>query len=175
LIGQHSGAGSGHGGAGEIDGFEGIRAGELILPLASGSTGWPSWSSGWELTLMVQIKESQWTDQLSYHPGPEPELWVLHPKIYIFKWLGHVKGSILLIQSFRLSMTQGNNRITGKRPKKDPILMVSQKPEISNQINDLLQWTAASEDVWTEEYTVGYNVTCYRFHDEIFSVLFGII
>jgi hypothetical protein len=33
-------------------------------------------------------------------------------------------------------MTQGNSRITGRRPDEDPMLMVSQKPEISNQTND---------------------------------------
>ena len=30
-------------------------------------------------------------------------------------------------------MTQGNGRITGRSPGKDPILMVSQKPELLNQ------------------------------------------
>ena len=32
-------------------------------------------------------------------------------------------------------MTQGNNRITGRSPSEDPILMVSQMPETPNQIN----------------------------------------
>jgi hypothetical protein len=44
-----------------------------------------------------------------------------------------MKGPVLLIQSYRISVTQGNNTITRKRPGKDPILIVSQKPEISNQ------------------------------------------
>jgi hypothetical protein len=48
-------------------------------------------------------------------------------------------------------MTQ-DNEIT-RRHSKDPILMVSQKPEISNTTNDSLQRTFVSEDVWTEGYT----------------------
>ena len=33
-------------------------------------------------------------------------------------------------------MTQGNTRITRRSPTEDLILMVQQKPEISNQTND---------------------------------------
>jgi hypothetical protein len=50
-----------------------------------------------------------------------------------------MKGPVLLIQSFRKSMAQGNNRITKRNPNEDPILMVWQKPEISKQTNDSLQ------------------------------------
>lgn len=50
--------------------------------------------------------------------------------------------------------------------------MVSQKPEISNQTNDSLQRTFASEVVWMEGYIVGRAVTHYGSHDEMFSVLF---
>jgi hypothetical protein len=51
--------------------------------------------------------------------------------------------------------------------------MVSQKPEISNQTNDSdsMQRIFASEDVWTEGYTVGHTVTYYSFHNEMFSML----
>jgi hypothetical protein len=28
----------------------------------------------------------------------------------------------------------------------------------------------ASEDVWIKEYSVGHTGTCYRFHDEMFSM-----
>jgi hypothetical protein len=49
-----------------------------------------------------------------------------HPKIYIiYELLGHVKGPVPLIQSCRISMTQGYNRITGRSPEDDPILMES--------------------------------------------------
>ena len=51
----------------------------------------------------------------------------------IFELLEYVKGPVPLIQRCRISMTQGNNRITGRSPDEDPVLMVSQKPEISNQ------------------------------------------
>ena len=52
----------------------GMRRGELPLPPADGSIGWPSQSSAGELALVVQIKESRWDDQFSYHLGPVPEL-----------------------------------------------------------------------------------------------------
>lgn len=38
--------------------------------------------------------------------------------------LEHVEGLVLLIQSYRISMTHRNNRRTGRRPCEDPILMV---------------------------------------------------
>lgn len=39
------------------------------------------------------------------HKGSE----LTHPDIYIIcKWMGHVKGPVLLIQSCRVSMTQDN-------------------------------------------------------------------
>jgi hypothetical protein len=60
-----------------------------------------------------------------------------HPKIHIIcEWLGHVKGPLLLFQSCRVSTTQDSNRITGRSSNEDPILTVSEKPEISNQTND---------------------------------------
>ena len=56
-----------------------------------------------------------------------------HPKIYITEeWLGHMKGPVLLFQSCRISMTQGNNRLIGRSPGEDSTLMVS-------QTNDSLQ------------------------------------
>jgi hypothetical protein len=57
------------------------------------------------------------------------------PNIYIliYEWLGYVKEPVLLFQSFRVSMTEGNNRLTRRSPDEDPILMVSQKPELLNQ------------------------------------------
>jgi hypothetical protein len=39
-------------------------------------------------------------------------------------------------------------------------LMVSQKPGTSNQANDSLQWTFASEDVWTEWDTLWHTAAC---------------
>ena len=44
-----------------------------------------------------------------------------------------MKGPVLLFQSCRISITQGNNRITSRSPGEDPILMMSQKPEMLNQ------------------------------------------
>lgn len=53
---------------------EGMRTGEMVLPPADGCIGWPSQSSTGKLTLVVQIRESQQTDHLSYHPGLDQEL-----------------------------------------------------------------------------------------------------
>lgn len=47
-----------------------------------------------------------------------------HPNIYpIYELLEHVKGPVLQIQSFRISMTQGNNRITKRSPGEDTVLV----------------------------------------------------
>ena len=59
-------------------------------------------------------------------------------------------------------MTQGNNRMTGRSPSEEPMLLMSQKPETSNQTNDSLQSTFAKEDVWPEWYGVGYTTVIYN-------------
>jgi hypothetical protein len=89
--GQQSGAGSG--GVCWWADFKDVRAEELDLFPADGSTGWSSWSSAGELTLVVQIRQSQCIDQLSYHPGPDPGLWLGQHLPHLLKW---VKG-----QSYR--------------------------------------------------------------------------
>jgi hypothetical protein len=62
-----------------------------------------------------------------------------HPKICIIcKLLGLMNVPVRLFQSCGISMTQGKNRITRRSLDEDLILMGSQKPEISNQINDSL-------------------------------------
>ena len=63
------------------------RIGELTLPAAmGGSIGWPSGAVVGDRTLLVQIKESWHSDQLS------------HSKSFInCKWLGFLKGPALLI------------------------------------------------------------------------------
>lgn len=77
---------------------------------------------------------------LGYHPDPDLQLRVGPLQIYsICKCLGCMEGPVLLFQSCGISVTQGNNRITRRRPGEDPMLMVSQKPEISNQTNDSFQ------------------------------------
>lgn len=64
-----------------------------------------------------------------------------HGKFYIIsKWVGCLKGPDLLLQSRRISMTQGNYR----SPEEDPVSMVSQKLEVLNPTNG----TFANEDVW---------------------------
>ena len=58
-----------------------------------------------------------------------------HPQVYIIcELLGCVKRAVLLFQSCKISMTQVNNKITkGVLVLTNTILMVSQKPETSNQ------------------------------------------
>ena len=46
-----------------------------------------------------------------------------------------MKGPVLLIQGCRISMALTNKKITGRSPGVDPILIMSQKPEILNQNN----------------------------------------
>ena len=66
-----------------------------------------------EPLLVVWGKESWQADQLSDHPGPEPRLGVGPPQhLPIYELLEHVKGPVLQIQSCRVSMIQGDNRIS---------------------------------------------------------------
>jgi hypothetical protein len=86
--------------------------------------------------MVVWIRESLQVGDVSSSATTQTQIQgseLTHPKIYIIcERLGHVKGPVLLFQSYRNSMIQSNNRITGRRLSVDPILMVSQKPEILN-------------------------------------------
>jgi hypothetical protein len=50
---------------------------------------------------------------------------LVHPNIYsIYELLEHVKGPVLKNQSCRISVTQGNNRISERSLSEDPALIV---------------------------------------------------
>ena len=54
-----------------------------------------------------------------------------NPNIYpIDELLKHMKGPVLPIKSFRISTTQGNNRISERSLGEDPELIAKQKPEV---------------------------------------------
>lgn len=90
---------------------------------------------------MVQIRETPGMLTSSATTQAQTQGSELAPtKIYIFyEGLGQVKGAVLLIQSYRIFMTQGNRKITGRSPSEDSIWMVSQRPENLNQTYDSLQ------------------------------------
>jgi hypothetical protein len=131
-------------GAGELA----LRTGELTTSLAAGSPGWLCWNSAVGLVLVGVCRGVGWwcgkgeLSELTNSATTETQIQsseLAHPKIYIIcKWLGHVKGSVLLFQSHRISMTQGSNRITRRSPSENAMLMVSQKSETSNQTSDSL-------------------------------------
>jgi hypothetical protein len=47
--------------------------------------------------------------------------------------VGMHEGASFAVPNLRVPMTQGNNTVTRRNPSEDLILMVSQKPEVSNQ------------------------------------------
>lgn len=51
---------------------QGMRAGKLTLLPAHGGIGVLSQSSAGEITLVLQIRESRYTDRVGYHSGPDP-------------------------------------------------------------------------------------------------------
>jgi hypothetical protein len=62
-----------------------------------------------------------------------------HFNIYpIYELLEEVEGPSLQIQSCRISMTQGNSRISEKISSEDPVLIVCQEPEASSRNSDSL-------------------------------------
>ena len=60
-----------------------------------------------------------------HHPNPDPGFELAYPNIYsICEFLKCMKGLALEIQSCKISMTQGNNRISERSPGEEPVLMV---------------------------------------------------
>jgi hypothetical protein len=61
----------------------------------------------------------------------------------------------------KLQDLQGNSRITRRSPNENPMLLVSQKPEISNQTNDSLVYNEHLhvKMCGQRKYTVGHSVT----------------
>jgi hypothetical protein len=107
-------------------------------------------------------------DQLSYHPGPDPELWVrthlwtagvceeggpADPKLQDLhdtkQQQDNLEGALVKIQYWRCTR--------------------SLRPQI-RPMPDSLQWTFASKDVWTKGYTVWHTVTQCNFHTEMFCL-----
>ena len=115
----------------------------------------------------------QETDQLNYHPGPDPGFWNGPPPIYIIcKRLGHVKGLVLLFQICRIFIAQGNNRITRRNfqcGSNTDDIMEAKDLELDQWL--IVMNVCSSEEVCSEGHTVGHTVTYYSFHDEMFSML----
>jgi hypothetical protein len=94
-----------------------------------------------------------------------------HPNIYpIDELLECMKELVLQIKNYRISMTQGDNRLSKRSPSKDSVSEEYQKPEALYQANE----SSASREEWTKGYTMRYTVTHYSFHNKIFfSLLWG--
>lgn len=101
-----------------------------------------SWSTKSLLFLWVQgewrckLKISSWGELTSpaTTQAQNQSYGVLHLNIHsICDLLEHVKGQVLQTPSCRISMTQGNDRITKRGPCVGPALTVWQKPEALSQ------------------------------------------
>ena len=81
------------------------RAKEHAWHAARGSIGLPGVSSDENLTLVMLIRDRWYPDQLSHHSGLDSELrGFLSPNLYHLGMV-EMKGQVLLIQSFSISMT----------------------------------------------------------------------
>jgi hypothetical protein len=79
-----------------------------------------------ELTLVVNMRKSRQAHQLNYNSGPDPGLRIGPCQDCISSgMIGTCKRASPAAQSFRISVVQGNNRITGRSLEEGPILMVS--------------------------------------------------
>ena len=56
-----------------------------------------------------------------------------------------MKGLVQQIQNYRISMTQGDDRVSERSPSEVPVLIKQQKPEALNQTNKSLEATSASK------------------------------
>ena len=73
------------------------------------------------------------TNSITTH-GQIQALGLAQPNIYsIYELLVNMKMLVLQIQKYRISMTQGNNRVSEKGPREGPVFIVHQKPEASDQ------------------------------------------
>ena len=62
-----------------------------------------------------------------------------HPNIYpIDELLECIKGLVLQIQNYRISMTQSKNRLAERSPTEIPVLIVYQNLQALNQTNKSL-------------------------------------
>lgn len=107
------------------------RAGELPLPL-SGCSAWKMGPVPPHLGREpgLEMQESGWVDQLSYYPAQIRGFELTHPNLFpIYELLKLVKGRVLQILSFGISMAQGNYRLLERRPSEDPVFIGWQKPE----------------------------------------------
>jgi hypothetical protein len=83
-----------------------VIAGRLPLHPADGNVECPSQSSAGEFTLEVWTRESHALTISATMQAQIQGSEMTHFKIcIIYRWFGHVKGPVLLIQSFRISMT----------------------------------------------------------------------
>ena len=75
------------------------------------------YSSAGELALVVLILESQTLTGSATTQAQIQGFVLAYPKIYIIcELLGSVQGSVLVILSCRISMTQDSKKITGRSP-----------------------------------------------------------
>lgn len=116
-------------------------------------------------------KASRLINPATYHPGPGPNLEGAHSNTHLRnELLEHVTGLDLQIQISWNSMMQGNRRIFKRSSSKDPLSIVKQKPEASNQISDPLQTTLTSKDAWTKGDSLSHS-----FQAKIFLLLFALV
>ena len=84
--------------------------------------------AGTVLTLVMWVQESWALSSTTQDQIQGFELG--HSNIYpICELLEPVKGQVLQIQSYGVSMTQGNHSVMERSPGEDPVLMMQQKPE----------------------------------------------
>jgi hypothetical protein len=150
-----------------------LRVRELYLLLAScrqkkWSQSWPGQSG--RAGPGVPVQESRWTEQFIYHPGPDSGLWVdVSQHLPHHELLEHMKGPVLQIQSCRIPMTQGNNRISQKSPCEDPVLIhVAEAKSLEPD-----QWLIAMKSCWMGKgYTVWHTMAYCSFYGEMLFVCF---
>ena len=84
-------------------------------------------SRKWALPLASAVLESCKLTNLATTQAPIQGFELAYPNIYfVYELLEHTKGPVLQILSCRISMTQGNSRISERSPSEDPVLIVTQ-------------------------------------------------
>ena len=97
----------------------------------------PGWGRAEELTLVVWVQESWQADQLNHWPRSKALNW--HYQHLPHLWSAGVhEGAGPTDPNCRISMTQGNNRISKWSPSEILVLMIEQKPEALKQTRSMV-------------------------------------
>lgn len=141
-----------------------LESWDLAFPLPwAAQESWPYW---WGCR-----RASRLTDSATYHPDPDPGLWAGPPDHQPHLRPAGVEDSGLQYWTFRISITQGNSRISERHLREGPALMVVQKSNSCKPDQWLISMNTDLYTVWTKKYIL-YDIPQHPQQDLFYFILF---